>query len=272
VPTLILQLKAPLQSWGVAEEGVRRATGDHPSRSGVLGLLSNAMGMSFGDDLSIWEPLRMGTRVDAPGARLADYHTALAEGDANPSVTLRTYLSDAAFLVALEGPDDLVGRAAAALRSPARTLFLGRKSCPPSVPVLAEVSDDDLDTVLRTYPWLVGHKWLGTDRQWRAHARKWTSEEVSLDTYVETATLGRGSALIRDVPLSWATGDRRYGHRIVTKSRVPLPNPFYVPSADEDHDPMSDLSQDMDHDPMSGMDSDLVTAPSGADHDPMSGL
>ena len=269
MPTLILQLKASLQSWGVAEEGVRRATGGYPSRSGVLGLLSNAMGMSFEDDLSIWETLRMGVRVDDPGTKLVDYHTAFAEEADNPSITHRSYLSDAAFLVALEGPEELVNHAASALQSPARTLFLGRKSCPPSVPILVEVTDEDMHTVLSTFPWLVAYKWLGTDRQWESKSKKWKSKEVSLDTYVETNTLGRGSVLICDVPLSWATNDRKYGHRIVTKSQVSLPNPFFK---SEDSASVSELV-DMEHDPMMGMDSDLVSTPSGgADHDPMLGL
>jgi CRISPR system Cascade subunit CasD len=123
------------------------------------------------------EELRMGVRVDRPGTLLHDYHTTgggsygptdyqggarfhdqpyvggvlspevikgrikvkinAATGLPETDVSNRVYLADASFLVALHGPEHLIDRAAAALQSPVWPVFLGRKSCPPAVPVFA---------------------------------------------------------------------------------------------------------------------------------------
>jgi hypothetical protein len=53
-----------------------------------------------------------------------------------PLITRREYLADASFLVALQGDEQLVRDVVGALAKPRWPLFLGRKSCPPSVPPL----------------------------------------------------------------------------------------------------------------------------------------
>ena len=61
-----------------------------------------------------------------------------AEGGTKPGamLTRREYLCDASFLVALQGEPDLIAELEAAVQAPKWTLYLGRKCCPPSRPLL----------------------------------------------------------------------------------------------------------------------------------------
>jgi CRISPR system Cascade subunit CasD len=105
--TLFLRLEGPLQSWGERARWSVRDTAPEPTKSGVVGLLGCALGIKDDADLrELSEHLRMGVR----------------------------YLCDAAFLVALQGPPDLVARLAKAVQSPHWPIYLGRKSCVPTRP------------------------------------------------------------------------------------------------------------------------------------------
>jgi CRISPR system Cascade subunit CasD len=138
--TLLLRLEGPLQSWGTTSRFGERETGSEPSKSGVLGLLAAALGRSREQDISDLCALRMGVRCDEPGTVIRDYHTALDVVSADRKnrdtvVTHRFYLSGAAFWVGFEGSLALLSACHAALAQPHWPLFLGRKACPPSVPV-----------------------------------------------------------------------------------------------------------------------------------------
>ena len=75
--TLLLRLEGPLQSWGLRAHWEERDTAFEPTKSGVVGLLGCALGLRRDDDRlrQLSEALRMGVRVDRPGALLVDYHT-----------------------------------------------------------------------------------------------------------------------------------------------------------------------------------------------------
>jgi len=165
MPILLLRLAGPMQSWGTRSRFDERDTDLEPSKSGVLGLLSAAMGIDRCDweNLEPLARLRMGVRVDRPGVLRYDYHTAQNAAPDDPSRVLRTYVSqryylaDAIFLVGLEGEDrGLLERAHAALRNPHWPLYLGRKAFVPSQPVFLErgVLDQGLEDALRSYPHL----------------------------------------------------------------------------------------------------------------------
>jgi len=139
------------------------------------------------------DTLRMGVRVDRPGTPLRDYHTtgggqfggAVHRGgslfhddpyiggvlspevlkgrikvkvnattkEPETDVSERHYLADASFLVALQGPVATIAQLARELQSPAWPFFLGRKSCPPAVPVFAGVGQyDTLEAALASQP------------------------------------------------------------------------------------------------------------------------
>ena len=175
---LFLRFEGPLQAWGDTSKFVVRRCMDAPTKSGVLGLICCAMGLSrqaARERLPKLNTLAMGVRLDRPGIRWWDYHTVgagvglltaagkLKTGAPGTLITRREYLADASFLVALEGEAALINEVAVALASPKWPIFLGRKSCPPSAPVLAQpregeswrnpMRDEDLQTALRAVPW-----------------------------------------------------------------------------------------------------------------------
>ncbi len=157
--TLLLRLEGPLQAWGgYGSKFVVRRTHDAPTKSGVLGILCAAMGIGRKDSrsrLSALNDLRLGVRIDRPGVRWWDYHTVgggarvpIAEriGKTKPGamLTRREYLCDASFLVALRGDENLLNEVHTKLHAPEWPIFLGRKCCPPSVPLLGQ--DEAIDT------------------------------------------------------------------------------------------------------------------------------
>ncbi len=144
MPTLLLRLVGPMQSWGTTSRFDERDTQLEPSKSGVLGLLCAALGRDRADPVDDLAALRMGVRVDREGLLMRDYQTAtgvLIAANAKPDlgrtvVSPRYYLADAAFLVGLEGSDGtLLAACLAALKAPHWPLALGRKSFLPSQPL-----------------------------------------------------------------------------------------------------------------------------------------
>ncbi len=169
--TLFLRIEGALQSWGVQESKfVIRRTAEAPTKSGVIGMLCAALGVPRPQASEVWLPklgdLSMGVRIDAPGVRWWDYHTvgagmqmriAEGEGKTRPGamLTRREYLCDASFLVALQGESSLIDELDAAMQAPQWTLYLGRKACPPSRPLLEHPAGvfSDLDSALTSVPW-----------------------------------------------------------------------------------------------------------------------
>lgn len=144
MPTLLLRLAGPMQSWGTTSRFDERDTQLEPSKSGVLGLLCAALGRDRAEPVDDLARLRMGVRVDREGLLMRDYQTAtgvLIAANAKPDmgrtvVSPRFYLADAAFLVGLEGPDlAFLEVLNSALQAPHWPLALGRKSFVPSLPV-----------------------------------------------------------------------------------------------------------------------------------------
>ena len=162
---LAILLDGPLQSWGFASRFQRRTTALHPTKSGVIGLISAAMGLAKGSAaeramLSELAKLQMssiaiprdmqGSGRQRPVLRLEDYHTVLATRrasgtlDKDAVVTRRQYLLDARFGVILAGDRSVLERAAAALQNPVWGVWLGRKSCIPAEPVYRGLFDTEL--------------------------------------------------------------------------------------------------------------------------------
>lgn len=147
--TLLLRLKAPMQAWGISSRFSIRDTGKEPSKSGVIGLLCAALGISR-DEANTNNPestftkltrLNLGVLVNREGVMQKDYHTAqnIAKADGGTKDTeLSTlwYLADADFLVGLESEDlEFLETLQNAIKNPKWQLFLGRKAFVPSEPV-----------------------------------------------------------------------------------------------------------------------------------------
>lgn len=168
--TLFLRLEGPMQAWGDQESKfVIRRTSEAPTKSAIFGMLCAALGVSRSEASKEWLPkladLQMGVRMDKPGVRWWDYHTVgaememrTAEGKTKPGamLTRREYLCDASFLVAVQGEPVLIRELNEAMHSPKWTLYLGRKSCPPSRPIMEHSGGEfsDLRSALVSVPWM----------------------------------------------------------------------------------------------------------------------
>lgn len=156
VYTLLLSLDGPMQSWGYRSRFDYRDTALEPTRSGVIGLICAAMGIARGEDISRFDAIRMGVRVDKEGRPERDYHTAggdhhepreygviRADGSGMDTVVShRDYLADASFTVGLQSSDkELLDEVAVALLSPTWILFLGRKAFPLAEPPVIDSSN-----------------------------------------------------------------------------------------------------------------------------------
>ena len=204
--TLLLRLAAPLQAWGADSKFETRKTGREPTKSGVVGLLAAALG------------LRFGVRVEREGQLLVDYHTAKTQDEKTSYVTYRHYLQDAVFLAGIESTDTaLLQQLQQALLHPAFPLYLGRRCCPPTLPLCLGVCPGSLQEVLQAEPPLC------PGRQSR----------ILLDA----DPLEPGTAPQRDVPVSFDPHHRQYGYRSVRELWQKMPD---SPEATE-HDPFREL-------------------------------
>ena len=207
--TLLLRLAAPLQAWGCGSKFNIRSTEREPTKSGVIGMIAAAMGIQRNDDPAKLEPLnalRFGVRVEREGRLLKDFHMVHEKKDSH--VTERYYLSDAVFTAAVESDDtELLERISEALQKPVYPLYLGRRSCPPTLPVVLGMRQGGLADVLRNEP----SEFTGTKR-------------IVCDSY-------DGGVPSRDVPVSFSQSHRQYGFR--TKKEEMLPG--------SEHDPMAEL-------------------------------
>ncbi|MFI3169663.1 MAG: type I-E CRISPR-associated protein Cas5/CasD [Faecalibacterium sp.] len=170
---LLLRLEGPMQSWGEhAKWDKSRDSALMPTKSGVLGLLGACMGLERGSTtlVTMAESLQMAVRADRSGILQWDFHTVQgfphltnAEGKkrsgGNTIVSSRAYLEDASFLVALSGDAALLTQCKDALSAPIWAPFLGRKSCPPSLPICEDFTDayrSPLDA-LQQHPFAARH-------------------------------------------------------------------------------------------------------------------
>lgn len=239
--TLLLRLAAPLQSWGTDSKFEIRKTDRQPSKSGVLGLVAAALGYRRDDDAAIQSlhALRFGVRVDREGQLLQDLHTAHDEkfwrtGKGTSYMTHRYYLADAIFLAGLESDDEaLLQQIADALQHPAYPLFLGRRSCPPTLPLCLGIRQSALEEALQGEPSLVTHSIQQDDNQ---------RVRMQIEPKEITAT----DAVVQDKPISFSPMHRIHGYRPVREQLIRLDrmsDEQTQQDAETDHDPFSELSE-----------------------------
>ena len=231
-PYLLLWFEAPLQSWGSDSNFDRRDTQDFPTKSGVLGLICSALGAGGEQRAFLAEFKSLNQTVISFGRYerelkqdreplLRDFHMVGSgydkknpwenllipkTGDGKPAVgggakvTLRYYLQDAAFAVAVEVPLARADAIASALQSPTWNIYLGRKSCTPT------------DFVYR--------KTLKTESEALALAESIAKEKKRIEDFrVVHGILGEGEAdetfTLNDVPIQFGK-DKRYTDRQVS--------------------------------------------------------
>ncbi|MER7761322.1 CRISPR-associated protein Cas5 [Streptomyces sp. NPDC097619] len=176
MPTALVRASAPMQFWGFQEcYEAHSDTLSRPTKSGIIGLVANALGHDLDDDISHLAALRFAVRADRPGHLERDDQTAGggdfpldiltatrdprlaadpnrfrytaprkvdpvtgASWDAGFRKTVmgdKTYVIDGSFLAGLTGPAPLIKAIDQALTRPARLLYLGRRCCPPAHPI-----------------------------------------------------------------------------------------------------------------------------------------
>jgi len=150
---LAIYLDGPMQSWGYMSKFDQRISLAYPTKSGIIGMLCAAMGIPKSDEERLAEiaDLEMTAYVLSPLSRINDFHTVGGGFDkklhpqnivkrasgliGDTVVTRREYLLDAKFAVILSGKQDLLQKLESALKNPLWGIWLGRKSCVPTVPI-----------------------------------------------------------------------------------------------------------------------------------------
>ncbi len=234
MPTLLLRLCGPMQSWGTRSRFTERDTELEPSKSGVIGLICADLGRPREADVADLAALRMGVRVDHEGVMARDYHTAGAQlgiirasGSISRDAVLsnRYYLAEADFLVGLESADEAqLAAIDAALRAPAWQLSLGRKAFVPSIPVAlpgSGIRPLPLLEALAQEPWPLPFAPWATRPPTAARRLRFVLESTF-------ETPGRETRM--DQPIGTAYRDRTFGprpvlqeYRLVEPSNVPEP-------------------------------------------------
>jgi CRISPR system Cascade subunit CasD len=209
---LSLRLEGPLQAWGVDSQYNRRNTGLMPTKSAVAGICCAAVGADRGSEqerillsklgglrmLSIAIPRRVRDQA-LDVRRLQDYHTVQntlkADGGLKDChITQRLYLTDVGFGVLLKGERSVLNELAEGLRDPKWGVWLGRKACIPTAPVLVGVFDSEAAALQP----LIGDQPL----------EQFTRQ-------VEVGSFADGRDSLPDQPLSFRSSKREYAPRRV---------------------------------------------------------
>ena len=217
---LVLRLEGPLQAWGSDSQYSRRNTGLIPTKSAIAGMCCAAHGFRRGSReeesfLAEFRVLSM-TAIAIPRIpkkkskaetngkaltvrRLQDFHTVqntkTAEGKMKDChITNRQYLSDASFGVLFAGDAAFLEKLALALANPVWGMWLGRKCCIPSAPILAGIRESREDAL----------KLLLGDAPLESFTR-----QVDVDTFAA------GGDTLADVPVSFTSNRRLFSPRRV---------------------------------------------------------
>lgn len=212
--TLLIRLAGPMQAWGASSRFARRDTRHEPTKSGIVGLLAAAQGLRRTDSIEHLAALSFGVRVDQPGSLVRDFQVARSlDGKKSMPLSYRYYLGDAVFVAGVEGDSDLIEGLSDSLRNPTFPLYLGRRSCPPSMPLMIEVSEDSLLPALQRVPWQAAH-WY----------RRKQAATVRLRIAMDGEDAGHDE-LVRDLPVSFDPRHRRYEWRTVVETYHDVDNP-----------------------------------------------
>ena len=134
-------------------------------------------------------------------------------------LTERYYLSDAVFIAALETDDtELLQEIEKAVKNPVYPLFLGRRSCPPTLPVFLGIEESELVDTLKN---VNNYADINED-----YCR------IVYESYTD-------GSIVQDVPVSFSQLHRKHSYR---KKKEEI---FYMKSDNEtvitEHDPMAEL-------------------------------
>jgi CRISPR system Cascade subunit CasD len=153
-----------MASWGDIAVGIQRPSYDHPSKSAIMGLLAAALGIRRTEDqkhAALAESYNFAVMLNSPGILLRDYHTIQVPSQStikkqkhvltrkdeldfppdelNTILSSRDYYCDSLCTVCLwcksDEPEYSLELLKQKLKEPEFVLYLGRKSCPISLPL-----------------------------------------------------------------------------------------------------------------------------------------
>ncbi len=210
---LALTLVAPFQSWGASSKFKERTTLEHPTRSGIIGILCAACGVDREDVQGLQRINEVSIKVYtfARGRRLTDFHTVgggydskflnvsvKADGTSGDTViTHRDYLQESRFGIIVSGKASLVESLADAVRNPKWGVWLGRKNCIPSEPLFTALTDEESAAVA---------------------ALKKRDDSEPIQIVAEVSSLEESSDSIMDIPLDFSK--RKYASRRVVRETM----------------------------------------------------
>jgi CRISPR system Cascade subunit CasD len=125
-------------------------------------------------------------------------------------LTHRYYLSDAAFVAAVEGTPALIDNLADALLHPRFPLYFGRRSCPPADRVFLSTRAAPMPNVLAEPDKPEGAPWVAAS-WWRERQ----PHQVRLDIIRDAEPAETPHEVVRDLPLSFDPDHRQYSLRAV---------------------------------------------------------
>lgn len=164
----LLNIYGPMAGYGGIAVGDIRPSWSRPSRSAVLGMIAAALGIRRNDE-EVQNRLQAGygfaVMVLNPGTMIHDFHTVQSAsikkmnhvmtrrdemnlGDPDTVISRREYLCDHISVACIwirdtESAQYSLEEIADAIKKPVFSLYLGRKSCPPALPVHARVIKAD---------------------------------------------------------------------------------------------------------------------------------
>jgi CRISPR system Cascade subunit CasD len=163
-PSVLLWLESPMQSWGFESKFSfgNKTTFEFPTKSGVMGLLCCALGMSKdennflekfthlhqtafsykkkpynkekNDILSDFNMIASSYDINDKWESLMSLRLADGKmpGDSHGKLSIKKYVLNSFFAVILEVPEDLVSIISDSLVKPVWPIYLGRKNCIPN--------------------------------------------------------------------------------------------------------------------------------------------
>lgn len=177
---LLLWLEGPMQSWGTSRTPLQRMTGQYPTKSGIWGMIFNALGWYGRQKEALRKihdlPVRILGYQKSSVPILRDYQTMGGGFDENDPwqsvmtprcengkkpvnvggtrIIVKHYLADARFAAFVRVPEEWADEIAEALVNPAGTLYLGRKACIPSAPLFAGLWESETEAEKRLEAYL----------------------------------------------------------------------------------------------------------------------
>lgn len=193
MPALAFYIDAPLQSWGASSKFQYRETSSFPTKSALVGLVAAALGIDKHEltenaKLQSIAALKLTVarliKNQRFPSRLIDFHTVgagykpidkndksswnammcnhkasggIKKTNASPNavITHRSYLTDAKFVVLLEGDEAILAEVQAALLNPVWGIWFGRKTCLPASPLSPQMANSRqgaLDALFEVLP------------------------------------------------------------------------------------------------------------------------